>query len=184
LEKLLTDRQKDVEFTVITQNVDGLHQRAGSTTVHELHGTLARHVCIMKGHLQPEVPKDQQEEYYNGKAPTCATPGCNSHLRPDAVLFFEELPKKPLQATQKAVEDLQEGDMMIVVGTSGVVFPAAGFPQRIAQEGKVSIVEINPDPSKLTPEVEQSPKGIYLQRQSGQALQAILTSVRIKHNKE
>lgn len=122
-------------LTVITQNVDGLHQRAGSPGVLALHGNIAEdkwldppRACCKAGAPRPGGP------------PAC--PGCGNLRRPAVVWFGEMLPLQVLAEAERAAEDC---DLMLVVGTSGLVYPAAGLAR--ATPGRVVIV--NPQPSDL-----------------------------------
>jgi NAD-dependent deacetylase len=127
---------------VITQNVDGLHQRAGNADddVYEVHGTVRKYKCIAHGH-----PYD-----FNGledlptKSPKCTVTGCNSTLRPDCVLFTESLPMDQWQGSENATRKLRRGDVMLIVGTSATVYPAASLPQIAAAHG-AHIIDVNPE---------------------------------------
>jgi NAD-dependent deacetylase len=103
--------------TILTQNIDGLHQRAGSGTVVELHGTLFRSRCTAC-----DFQRGQELDVSREGAPRC--PACNSALRPDVVLFGEPLPVDAERAAKKALRDC---DLFLAVGTSGTVSPAASF---------------------------------------------------------
>lgn len=126
-------------FQLITQNVDGLHIAAGSKRVIELHGNIFRVRCLAEGRVfeNREVPLKQIP-------PTCS---CGSILRPDVVWFGEAIPS---DALQKAFEASRDSFLMIVVGTSGVVQPAASMPLLAKQSGAF-VVEINPDETPITP---------------------------------
>ncbi len=142
--------------SVVTQNVDGLHQKAGNKTVLELHGTLAELVC----HSCKE--RTETEEYLNevleGDIPHC---DCGSILRPDVVLFGEPLPRKVLRSSQREAE---ETDLLISIGTSAVVQPAASIPTLAERTGSV-LLEINPERTPLTPRVDH-----FLQGKAGEIL--------------
>lgn len=115
-EKNLEPGQK---FTLITQNIDQLHQRAGSSNVAELHGTLFKTRCSnAKCNLSPYLDSDAHSE----KTPVC--PKCESPLRPDIVLFGEML---PVEAEWLAKKSLRDCDLFIAIGTSGTVSPASRF---------------------------------------------------------
>ena len=116
---------------VVTQNVDGLHARAGSHDVIELHGNVFRVRCVREGNPRMHV------DAFPDLPPRCA---CGALLRPDVVWFGEALPE---DAMPRAYAALQTADLLLVIGTSGVVYPAAGLAR--AYEG-VSI-EVNPDTS-------------------------------------
>lgn len=126
-------------LTVITQNVDGLHQRAGSPELIELHGNLTRVKCFDRHH-----PVAQWSELA-GIPPIC--PVCGSWLRPDVVWFGENL---PFDALQRATEAARRCDLFLVVGTSSLVYPAASLPMEAIQH-RVAVVEINLQETPLTP---------------------------------
>ena len=126
-------------FALITQNVDGLHQRAGSRNVIELHGNITRVKCSRHGDavLQWDEPSD-------GNPPRC--PRCGAWLRPDVVWFEEALPREALARAEDAVSRC---DILLVIGTSAEVYPAAALPHEVLRRGKI-VVEINPDDTPLT----------------------------------
>jgi len=125
-------------FTLITQNVDGLHQRAGSREVIELHGNLARVKCFEQGH----IIADWQED--GTVPPRC--PRCQGRLRPDVVWFGEALPEAGLAAAFAAASDC---DVFFAIGTSGLVHPAADLPLAALRAGR-PVVELNPEPTPLS----------------------------------
>jgi NAD-dependent deacetylase len=113
-------------FTLITQNVDGLHRRAGSRTVLELHGDLTRARCSR----EDTVVQSWEEPAAGGDPPTCD--GCGAFLRPDVVWFGESLPEKVLHQAWATVYDC---DVFLTVGTSNLVEPAASLPWLAAAQG-------------------------------------------------
>lgn len=119
---------------VITQNVDGLHQRAGSHDVIELHGNLFRTRCVRETTIR-EVP-----EALDKLPPRCS---CGALLRPDVVWFGEMLPEGVFERAEDLV---RTADLLLVIGTSGIVFPAAGL---VSIHDGLS-VEINPNPSAIS----------------------------------
>jgi NAD-dependent deacetylase len=119
---------------VSTQNVDGLHARAGSTNVVELHGNIFRVRCVREGN--PRL----HEEPFPDLPPRCA---CGELLRPDVVWFGEALPH---DAIARTVETIAGADLLLVIGTSGIVYPAAGF---VSLHHGLSI-EINPEASGVS----------------------------------
>ena len=131
------------DVTVITQNVDDLHERAGSKPVHHLHGSLAEFWCDTCGSRYhgplPDMPEPQLEKM----PPTCE---CGGLIRPGIVWFGEQLPDEPWQA---AVEAVATADVLVVVGTSGIVYPAAGLPDVARARGAI-VVEVNPEPTPLS----------------------------------
>jgi NAD-dependent deacetylase len=122
------------ESVVVTQNVDGLHARAGSRDVIELHGNVFRVRCVAEGGTYEATGP------FATLPPRCA---CGSLLRPDVVWFGEMLPD---DAVARAMVTIREADLLVVIGTSGVVYPAAGM---VSLHRGVSI-EINPQATPLT----------------------------------
>jgi NAD-dependent deacetylase len=124
--------------TVITQNIDGLHQLAGNTDVIEFHGTFAWQRC-----MQCEHRVETRKVDASVLPPRCA---CGGVLRPDAVFFGEMIPPVALWRSQEIASHC---DVMLVVGTSAIVQPAASMPIIAKQSGAV-VIEINPEPTPLT----------------------------------
>ncbi|HWQ11234.1 MAG TPA: NAD-dependent deacylase [Roseiflexaceae bacterium] len=124
-------------FTLVTQNVDGLHRRAGSRNVVELHGSLARYRCFADG-----APV---ERWVEADEPPPRCPRCGAHVRPDVVWFGEAL---PIEGWAAAVEAAASCDVFLCVGTSGLVQPAASLPLLARRRGAY-VAEINLRPSAL-----------------------------------
>ncbi len=124
---------------VITQNIDGLHQEAGSEHVIEFHGTTKTASCIKCHHQIPSSEIDM-----NADVPLC--PKCGGLLKPDFVFFGEGIPEKALD---ESFDLADKADVCIVVGTSGVVMPAAMIPIKVKQHGG-RLIEISPDNTELT----------------------------------
>lgn len=135
------------DFTLVTQNVDGLHQEAGSRGVLELHGNIRRTRCSVEG-----LTVEEYEE--GGSPPPC--PSCGAPLRPDVVWFGEALPSRALGAASRAA---RECDVFLSVGTSGLVYPAADLPFEALENGAV-VAEINPSTTPLTPRCDYSLRGL------------------------
>lgn len=136
------------ECRIITENVDGLHQAGGAGDVVELHGNLWRQRCAAGcGHLETS------EDFADGPPPTCPT--CGAALRPDVVWFGEALPEQALTAALAAME---RAELVLVAGTSSMVYPAAGLPEAALQHG-ASVVEINPEPTPLSDRIHASLRG-------------------------
>jgi len=129
-------RRHPQRLTLVTQNVDGLHQRAGSTDVLALHGNIADDQWL----LPPRACCRREAAVVVGSPPRCGQ--CGNLRRPAVVWFGEALPAATFAAAERAAQDC---DLMLVVGTSGQVYPAAGLA-RIAR-GKIVIV--NPEPTAL-----------------------------------
>ena len=115
---------------VITQNIDGLHRKAGSQSVIEIHGSLREITCqhCNKIYTAPNIPE--------GTPPFCS---CGGVLKPNTVLFGEQLPAEALEA---AIRESSTCRVMLVIGTSAVVYPAAQLPV-VAKQNGAEIVEIN-----------------------------------------
>jgi len=126
------------EFLLITQNVDGLHQRAGSRKLVELHGNISRVKCSREGTIV------EQWEAPAGEVPRCAH--CGAPLRPDVVWFEEMLPEHAVATAEDAV---RRCDVLLVVGTSAEVYPAAALPAHARRSG-ATVVEINPNATALS----------------------------------
>jgi len=124
---------------VITQNVDGLHQRGGSKEVVEFHGSNQWLVCLGCGHRQEAASLSLEDI-----PPRC--PQCSSILKPDVVFFGEPI---PWEAQNRSFEEARSCDLVLVIGTSALVYPAAGIPPLARQNG-AKVVEINMEPTPLT----------------------------------
>jgi NAD-dependent deacetylase len=119
---------------VVTQNIDGLHQRAGSQNVIEVHGSIRTASCLECGERVPLEPVTE--------APRC--PRCGAILKPDVVMFGELL---PLDAIDRAIELAQQAGLLLVVGSSLEVYPVAGLPQEtVSAGGALAIVNRTPTP--------------------------------------
>jgi NAD-dependent deacetylase len=141
-------------FAIITQNIDNLHRRAGSSTVHELHGNIERNYCM-------ECGATCSDAFVLGQrgVPKCAK--CGGRVRPDVVWFGEMLPEAEWRASVRAAES---AEVFLSIGTSAVVYPAASLPLLAKQRGAF-LVEINPEPTPLTTQTDeflQGPSGIVL----------------------
>src|SRR5436190_11998469 len=123
------------EFMLVTQNIDGLHQSAGSKDVIEMHGSIWRARCI-SCHDRYQIPKSKP------RPSSCQS--CGDRLRPDVVLFGEMLPSGAFEQSAKAASRC---DFCLVVGTSALVYPAAELPM-IAKSAGAYLCEVNPE---LTP---------------------------------
>lgn len=145
---------------VVTQNVDGLHQRAGSTDVIELHGSISRFKCFEGEHGQDEVPLGEKEP------PLCE---CGSMLRPDVVWFGESLPADSLSRGYRECENAQ---VIVIVGTSGIVQPAASLPFAGLNNGAL-LIEVNPEETPLTEACQ-----IFLKAPGGKVLPQLLDAIK------
>lgn len=135
-------------LTVVTQNIDGLHQAADNEDVIELHGSIWRARCLSCGRTASVRVISQDE-----RPPVCRE--CLDHMRPDVVLFGEALPAANFF---RATEAAEKCDVCLVIGTSAQVYPAAGIPHRAAASG-ATVIEINPEDTELTLSADISIKG-------------------------
>ena len=126
-------------FTLATQNIDGLHAAAGSREVLELHGNAWRARCLKCGNRE-----DVRGKPADVRPPLCAE--CGTQMRPDVVLFGEMLPER---VWISAAERAAHCDLCFVVGTSAIVYPAAGLPYAASEAGAY-LVEVNPEPTPLS----------------------------------
>ncbi len=153
------------QVTVITQNVDGLHVQAGSRNVLELHGNIRRFKCL-RGHSNLSVADLAGQD---AAPPLCPHPGCGALVRPDVVWFGENLDYRGLN---QAVAASEACDVMLIVGTSGVVQPAASLPYH-AWNARARIVEVNPEASELTDLAH-----VYLAGPAGKLLPQVLAAIK------
>lgn len=151
-------------LTLVTQNVDDLHERAGSQQVLHIHGRLNRfrcNYCQAEHHLQPDERRQEMP-------PTCIV--CGDQVRPDVVWFGEALPGRVVDIAWREAERC---DVIVVVGTSGVVYPVAQLPALAKQAGAI-VIDVNPE---CTPISELA--DIFLQGAGGvvlpQVVDALLT---------
>jgi NAD-dependent deacetylase len=146
-------------FTLTTQNIDGLHAKAGSENVLELHGNIMRAKCFDTGKL------------WDGPMPGGSPPlhpETGGMLRPDVVWFGEMLPEDALMQSFQAARDC---DVYLTIGTSAVVYPAAALPYQALEAG-VTVIEINPEETAFTPHATFSLRG-----KSGEVLPALLEAL-------
>jgi len=148
-------------FVLITQNVDGLHRRAGSTDILELHGNILRNKCA-----KCEQPIDVSGEIDPKKIPTCQQ--CGGKVRPDVVWFGEMLDSTVIE---RAFVEAERADLFLSVGTSAIVHPAASLPTA-ALRGGATLVEVNPERTPLTPLADY-----YIGEPSGQWLPKLLDAL-------
>lgn len=156
------------ELTILTQNVDGLHQRAGSTRVVELHGNIFINRCVGCG---KEIDVFDNEDDDEG-LPRCS---CGELFRPGVVWFEEPLPQEALALADEAATQC---DVFLSVGTSGVVYPAAGYPL-LAKSKNAFVVEINPEQTALSKDMH-----LIIQASAAEALPELVNRLKVvKHAK-
>lgn len=153
------------EVVVVTQNVDNFHHRAGSKIVYELHGNIEKNYCI-------NCKKRYDDENFpaENKVPKC---GCGGLIRPDIVWFGEFLPEEAYSLSETAAETC---DLLFVVGTSAVVFPAANIPY-IAKRNRKFLIEVNIEKTELSNIADLSLIG-----KAGEILPQILQLVKEEKN--
>jgi len=160
---LVQMEQRAPEFLLVTQNVDGLHARAGSKRVVELHGNIHRFRCF---------ENDCATDNFDLEHGRCRS--CGGNLRPDVVWFGEVLPIDALETATNAAELC---DVFLSIGTSSVVYPAADLWRRAKERGAI-VIEINKDPTPLTPLADHSFLG-----KAGEILPALVQEIWIHETK-
>ncbi|MBD3179882.1 MAG: NAD-dependent protein deacylase [Candidatus Latescibacteria bacterium] len=180
MQRLFTAREKDPNpahlalvdlegmiphLTVITQNVDNLHRRAGSRKVVELHGNIEHFRCLECAHTADFDPE------WDDRPPRC--PECGSYIRPDIVWFGEQLPRTELEY---AFDISSRSDTFLIIGTSGTVQPAAQLPIMARRNG-ARLIEINVTESAFTGQVD-----ISLQGKAGEILPLIVNEIRAENS--
>lgn len=138
------------DVMVATQNIDNLHTRAGSKKVIELHGNIMHSYCMDCGYLA-----DESSSELPGEVPTCPRQGCDGLMRPKVVWFGEQLDPHNLE---HSFQFASEADCCIVIGTSGLVYPAAQIPF-LCRRNDATVIEINPEPSAISPIVDYMLRG-------------------------
>jgi NAD-dependent deacetylase len=141
--KAIAELEKFFDVIVLTQNIDGLHQRAGSSKVLELHGSIVKIKCTVCDY------RDESNYQFSEIPPLCK---CGSILRPDVVWFGEGLPQ---DVWQEAIIHANSCDFMFIVGTSLVVSPANTLPI-YAKQNNAILVEINPNKTDMTSDMDLS----------------------------
>jgi len=149
------------DFTLITQNVDGLHERAGSKNILELHGNILRNKCFECGQSYSEEIDPEKEQL-----PLCE---CGGKIRPDVVWFGEMLPANAIEDAFKASS---RAELFLSIGTSALVHPAASLPLMAKRSGAY-LVEVNLEPTPLTDIADYSFQG-----KSGEILPQIVEKLK------
>jgi len=139
--KAIAELEKYVKVVVLTQNIDGLHQKAGSSKVLELHGSIIKIKCSVCDF------KDEMVTEFSEIPPLCK---CGNILRPDVVWFGESLPQ---DVWQKAIILAGQCDLMVIAGTSLVVSPANTLPI-YAKQNKAILIEVNPENTEMSSEMD------------------------------
>ena len=159
---------KGIVKEIITQNIDNLHQEAGSKVIHEFHGNSQKLICTSCNAHYKASEIDLKK-----LPPLCKK--CNSLLKPDFIFFGEGIPPEAYQASLLASE---KSDLFIVIGTTGEVMPACQMPI-IAKQNGAKIIEINLDRSKFTDSITD----VFLQDKASVIMNQILESLEQKYEK-
>ncbi len=156
LERLIED------FTLVTQNVDNLHRRAGSRRILELHGNIERSYCIACG-----TPENGNQLDPGEIVPRCRA--CGGLMRPDVFWFGETLPEEIFQQAEAAAD---RADLFLCIGTSSIVYPAASLPLSAKRAGAF-VVELNTEATDLSPRAD-----VVLRSKSGALLPAFVQTLK------
>lgn len=153
--------KKGLLKSLITQNIDNLHQQAGSKEVYEFHGNSQKLVCLdcRKGFIPDDID-------LNKLPPRCS---CSGLIKPDFIFFGEGIPPN---AYQKSVEAAGRADVILIIGSTGEVMPAAQMPYLAKQNG-ATIIEINPGKSNFTPSITD----IYLQGKATSVMSSLYEEI-------
>ncbi len=155
---------------VLTQNVDGLHVKAGSKQVLEYHGSILKLRCTSCGSRLPIDDFDLDELAQQGELPP-RCPGCGGALKTDVVEFGEPIPS---DVAMLSVDEARQCDLMLICGTSAVVYPFAALPALARERAGVTIIEVNAQPTPLT---QQGISDYLIRGQTGEVLPAIVSHV-------
>jgi NAD-dependent deacetylase len=159
-------QQRSLDLKIITQNVDDLHEQAGAHDVMHLHGLIAETKCFYNCQGDPTIVDLSTLPPTDQTPPPC--PHCGRWLRPNVVWFGEALPRGVFTDARNACLGC---DVVLVVGTSGIVEPAGSLP-RLAKQSGARVIEVNPIESAITPIAD-----IYLGAPSGVALPRVLEAM-------
>jgi len=153
--------QKGLLKSIITQNIDNLHQEAGSKTVYEFHGNARQFVCMDCGEIYQRNDIALEE-----KAPRCLKNNCNGLLKPDFIFFGEGI---PTEAYQESINAANNAEVFILIGTTGEIMPASQIPHLAKQNG-AKIIEINIEESNFT----QSITDVFIRANATEAMSELL----------
>ena len=162
--KAIAELEKYAQVAVLTQNIDGLHQKSGSSKVLELHGSIVKikcSVCSYKEEIMAEI---------SNLPPLCR---CGNTLRPDVVWFGEPLPQ---DVWQSAIDFASQCDLMIIAGTSLVVSPANTLPL-YARQNNATLIEINPEDTEMSEEMNE-----IIRKTGAETLPKLVSLFKINHD--
>jgi len=155
----------------ITQNIDALHEKAGTVNLLEYHGSVEKLRCLTCGKRYGKDEFDLEELMRtNQLPPSCSS--CGGIIKSDTVSFGEPIPS---DVAERSLEEAWKCDFMLICGTSAVVFPFANLPRIAKQRGTATIIEINAEPTPLT---EEGISDYLLRGKTGEILPIILEEVK------
>ncbi len=154
--------RKGIVKAVITQNIDNLHQEAGSKIVYEFHGNSHSLICTKCNSLYKVEQVNLKQ-----KPPSCSK--CGGLLKPDFIFFGEGIPQ---YAYNKSMEEAEMADVFLVIGTTGEIMPACMIPQ-IAKQNRAKIIEVNPEASAYTHFITD----IYLKGKAGEVMDQLYDQI-------
>jgi NAD-dependent deacetylase len=156
---------------VITQNVDGLHEKAGNKNLLEYHGSILKLRCMSCGTRFGKEEFDLEALLRDNKLPPHC-PECSGIIKTDGVAFGEPI---PADVSQQSLEEAEKCDLMLICGTSAVVFPFANLPRVAKRRGAATIIEVNAEPTPLTTE---GISDYQIQGKTGEILPKIVDGVK------
>ncbi|MFC1952825.1 NAD-dependent deacetylase [Chloroflexota bacterium] len=161
----------DILKCTITQNIDGLHVKAGTVNLLEYHGSANKLRCTICGLKFKNSDFDFEKLIQENRLPpTC--PSCQGIIKTDTVSFGEPIPG---YVAEKSLEEAWKCDLMLICGTSAVVFPFASLPRIAKQRGTATIIEVNAEPTPLT---EDGISDYFIQGKTGEVLPRLLEEVK------
>ncbi len=163
--------QMDIIKCVVTQNVDSLHEKAGTKNLLEYHGSVAKYRCLSCGKRYRRDEFDMQKLYQERKLPP-SCPKCSGVIKTDGVFFGEPIPS---DVAQKSLEEAWKCDLMLICGTSAVIYPFASLPRLAKERRMAKIIEVNAEPTPLT---EDGVSDYLIQGMIGDILPRILEEVK------
>jgi NAD-dependent deacetylase len=156
---------KNLLQSIVTQNIDNLHQEAGSKEVYEFHGNMKKLLCTSCGSYH-----DVREINLKNLPPHCKN--CNGLLKPDFIFFGEGIPPNAYQKSMKAANN---AEVVIIIGTTGEVMPASQIPYITKQNG-AKVIEVNTKPSNYTASITD----IYLEGKATEVMGKLMEAIHIK----
>ena len=156
---------------LVTQNVDGLHEKAGQQHLYEYHGSFAKLRCLECNARFRRDEFDLQDLLQKGQLPPIC-PSCGGIIKTDGVGFGEPIPG---DVAQGSLEEAWKCDMMLICGTSAVVYPFANLPRVARQRGIATIIEVNAEPTPLT---HEGISDFIIQGKTGEVLPEIVEEVK------